>query len=45
MIDISVGRVAEVVECLSSKCEALGSNPCTTKTNKQIETLTLKVSS
>jgi hypothetical protein len=31
-----VRSVAQVEECLSSKCKALGLNPTTTKTNKQI---------
>jgi hypothetical protein len=29
------GRVAEAVECLPSKCEALSSNPSTTKKLKK----------
>jgi hypothetical protein len=35
----SAGEVAQVVECLPSKCEALNSNPSTTKKKKKDKVL------
>jgi hypothetical protein len=32
---IQDGRVAQVIECLPSKCKALSSNPCTNKKRKK----------
>jgi hypothetical protein len=35
--DISVGGMAQAVECLPSKCEVLSSNPSTEKKKKKYE--------
>jgi hypothetical protein len=37
--------MAQVVECLSSECEALSSNHCTTKINKYINKIYLHLKS